>query len=38
MFLESDSEQEQEVNNFENIFAEQDNAKSKRAEIMQFVV
>lgn len=37
MFLESDIEPEHEVNNFENIFAEQDNAKRKRAEIMQLV-
>ena len=38
MFLDSDIEQEQEVNNFQNIFAEQDSGKRKRAEIMQFVV
>ena len=37
MFLESDIEPEHEVNNFENIFAEQDSAKRKRAEIMQLV-
>ncbi len=36
MFL--DSEIEQEVNNFQNIFVEQENAKRKRAEIMQLVV
>ncbi len=33
-----DSEIEQEVNNFQNIFVEQENAKRKRAEIMQLVV
>ena len=38
MFLDSDIEQEPEVNNFQNIFAEQDSGKRKRAEIMQFVV
>ena len=37
MFLHSNIEQEQEVNSFENIFTEQDNAKRKRAEIMQLV-
>ena len=31
VFLESDIEPEHEVNNFENIFAKQDNAKRKRA-------
>jgi hypothetical protein len=36
MFLDSDIEQE--VNNFQNIFVEQENAKTKRAEIMQLVV
>ena len=36
MFL--DSEIEQEVNNFQNIFVEQENVKRKRAEIMQLVV
>ena len=38
MFLESGIEQEQEVNNFENIFTEQDIGERKRAEIMQLVV
>jgi hypothetical protein len=36
MFLDSDIEQE--VNNFQNIFVEQENAKTNRAEIMQLVV
>ncbi len=36
MFL--DSEIEQEVSNFQNVFVEQENAKRKRAKIMQLVV
>ena len=36
MFLDLDHEQE--VNNFQNIFVEQEIAVSKRAEIMQLIV